>query len=70
MFRVGQNCIYTACIWFLWQGDHQIYGHIRCMYTILANPTHGANAVGVGIDQGSNEPVTKESREMREEIAC
>ena len=21
-----------------WQGNHQIYGHIRCIYTVLANP--------------------------------
>ena len=20
-----------------WQGNHQIYGHIRCIYTVLAN---------------------------------
>jgi len=23
-----------------WQRNHQIHGHIRCMYTVLANPTH------------------------------
>ena len=27
-------------IWYFWQGNHQIYGHIRCVYTVLANPTH------------------------------
>ena len=27
-------------IQYLWQGNHQIYGHIRCIYTVLANPTH------------------------------
>ena len=23
-----------------WQGNHRIYGHIRCIYTVLANPTY------------------------------
>jgi hypothetical protein len=27
---------------YFWQGNHQIYGHIRCMYTVLANPTYVA----------------------------
>ena len=40
IFRVGQNHIYTRCFW---QGDHQIYGHIQCIYTILANPNHIAH---------------------------
>ena len=38
--RVGQNHIYTACIRCFWQGNHHIYGHIWCIYTVLANPTH------------------------------
>jgi hypothetical protein len=38
--RVGQNHIYTVYIRYFWQGNYQIYGHIRCMYTVLANPTH------------------------------
>ena len=21
-----------------WQGNHQIYGHVWCIYTVLANP--------------------------------
>jgi hypothetical protein len=25
--------------------DHQIYGHIRCIYMVLANPTHSAEAL-------------------------
>ena len=37
--RVGQNYIYTVHIRYFWQGNHQIYGHIRCIYTVLANPT-------------------------------
>ena len=24
---------------YFWQGNHQIYGHIRGVYTVLANPT-------------------------------
>ena len=23
-----------------WQENHQGYGHIRCIYTVLANPNH------------------------------
>jgi len=38
--RVGQNQIYTVCIRYFWQGNHQIYGHIKCIYTVLANPTY------------------------------
>jgi hypothetical protein len=40
MSRVGQNHIYTVYIRYFWQGNHQIYGHIRCIYTVLANPMH------------------------------
>jgi len=38
--RVGQNHIYTVYIRYFWQGNHEIYGHIRCIYTVLANPIH------------------------------
>jgi len=24
----------------IWQGNYQIYGHIRCIYTVLANPAY------------------------------
>ena len=30
--------IYTVYIRCFWQENHQIYGHIRCIYTVLANP--------------------------------
>jgi len=30
--RVGQNHIYTVYIRYSWQENHQIYGHIRCIY--------------------------------------
>jgi hypothetical protein len=39
-FRVGQNHIYTVYVRYFWQGKHQIYGHIRCIYMVLANPSH------------------------------
>jgi len=38
--RVGQNHIYTVYIRYFWQGNHQIYGHIRCVHTVLANPIY------------------------------
>ena len=40
IYRVGQNHIYTVYIRYSWQGNHQIYGHIRCIYTVLADPTN------------------------------
>ena len=43
--RVGQNHIYTVCIRYLWQGNHQIYGHIRRIYTVLANPIYLASSL-------------------------
>ena len=36
--RVGQNHIYTVYLRCFWQGNHQIYCHIRCIYTVLASP--------------------------------
>jgi hypothetical protein len=33
------RCIY-GILWYFWQGNHQTYGHIRCIYTVLANPTY------------------------------
>jgi hypothetical protein len=29
---------YIQYIQYYWQGNHLIYGHIRCTYTVLANP--------------------------------
>jgi hypothetical protein len=40
MHRVGQKHIYTVCIQYFRQGNYHIYGHIRCIYTVLANPTY------------------------------
>jgi len=41
--RVGlARTIYIrVCTVFLAQGNHQMYGHIRCIYTVLANPIQG-----------------------------
>jgi hypothetical protein len=38
--RVGQNHLYTVYNRYVGQGTHQIYGHIRCIYTVLANPVY------------------------------
>ena len=40
--RVGQNHIYTVYIRCFRQGNHQVYGHVRCMCTDLANPRYQA----------------------------
>jgi len=40
MIRVGQNHTYTVCIRYFKQKNHHIYGHIRCIYMVLANPTN------------------------------
>ena len=40
--RVGQNHIYTVYIGYFWQENHQIYSHIRRIYTVLANPRNMA----------------------------
>ena len=29
---------YTVYMQYFWLGNHQIYGHIQCIYTVLANP--------------------------------
>jgi len=38
--RVGLNHTHTVCVRYFWQGYHQIYGHTRCAYTVLANPIY------------------------------
>ena len=30
----------TLYLRYFWQGYHQLYGHIRCIYTVLANPRY------------------------------
>jgi len=43
-WRVHAKCvglartIYIRCIRYFWQGNHHVYGHIRCTYTVLADP--------------------------------
>ena len=45
MFKVSH--IYTVYIRFFWQENHQIiYGHIRCIYTDLANRTYVSHTEG------------------------
>jgi len=39
MNRVGQSHIYTVCIRYFWQGNHQIYGHIRFWPTLVMSFT-------------------------------
>ena len=41
IFRVGQNHIYlyTVYIQCFQQGNYRTYGHIRCIYTVLASPS-------------------------------
>jgi hypothetical protein len=34
----------TIYIRYFWRGNHQIYGHIRCTYTVLANPMYIAKS--------------------------
>jgi len=33
----------TLDIRHFWQGNHRVYGHIRSVYTVLANPTYAAH---------------------------
>ena len=40
MPRVGQNQIHTVYVQYIWQQNHQIYGHTWCIYTVLANPAY------------------------------
>jgi len=40
--KVGQNHMYMVYIQYFLQGFHQMYGHIRKLYTVLANPKYSA----------------------------
>ena len=48
MCRVGQNHMYTVYIRYFWQENHQMYGHIRCICTVLANPILCAKRLDAG----------------------
>jgi hypothetical protein len=39
-FRVGQNRKYTVYAQYFWQGNHQTYRQLQCVYTVLANPAY------------------------------
>ena len=44
--RVGKNQTFIGRSMYkryFWQGDHHTYGHVQCVYTVLANPTHLKN---------------------------
>jgi hypothetical protein len=66
--RVGQSHIYTAYIyrtygiWYFWQENHQIYGHIRRIYTVLANPTCEARQIESAL---AHQPVKGWHRQCR-----
>jgi len=40
MYTVSIGLARTIYIRVFFQRNHQIYGHIRCIYTVLANPTY------------------------------
>ena len=40
IYGPGQPYTYTVNIQYFGQGNHQMYGHIRRIHTILANTTH------------------------------
>jgi hypothetical protein len=42
VIRVGQNHIHMVYIRCFLQGNNQIYGHIQCIYTVLANTSRSA----------------------------
>ena len=58
---VGQNHMYTVYIRYFLQGFHQIYGHIRRIYTVLANQyphvhiNHTGGALGRKSTQAHNQ---------------
>jgi hypothetical protein len=39
---------YTVYVRYFRQGNYHTYGHIRCTYTVLANPTHLPSLCGSG----------------------
>ena len=49
MYRVGQDQVYTVYIRYIWQGNHHTYGHIRCVYTVLASPRYIKQMVHSGL---------------------
>jgi hypothetical protein len=42
--------VYMLYIRYFWQGNDQIYGHIRCIFMVLANPTR--TVLGVLSERG------------------
>jgi len=61
--------VYTVYIRYFEQGNHHTYGHIRCPYTVLANPksvSSGCICFDTKARQAQKLQVTI-SREVREE---
>jgi hypothetical protein len=56
---------------FFWQGIHQLYGHIRCVYTVLANPNclrfvgHGKKNMAYKTQNTDSSEVCRELKEER-----
>ena len=66
MCRVGQNHKYTVYKRYFWQGNHQIYVHLRCIYTVLANPTHVGNVEYAYLEiTCTTRPLTLPSEDVR-----
>ena len=42
IFRVGQHHIYIRCIFGIFGREYQIYGHLRYIHMVLANPVYVA----------------------------
>ena len=40
---------------YFWQGIHHTYGHIRCAYTVLANPIYDTCLDPGGREEGGEE---------------
>ena len=53
------RCVFTVFLWYFWQGNHHIYGHIRCIYAVLANPKHA------GMDKGSQNATLADNFEVQ-----
>jgi hypothetical protein len=48
--------VYTVYIRYFWQGNHHTYGHIRCAYTVLSNPSHGPLQPHIVVNASASQP--------------
>jgi len=52
---------------YFWQKNHHIYGHIRCVYTVLANPSYIAiYASGGHLSGAASERSVAQGRYIRQ----